>query len=89
LTFEEPDLRRFPGLKLAMDAARQGGAAPIILNAANEVAVEAFLQRRIGFMAIIDVIAATLDAGIAGEPDSLEQVKDIDEQARALAQRCL
>ena len=89
LTFEEPDLRRFPGLKLAMDAARQGGAAPIILNAANEVAVEAFLQRRIGFMAIIDVISATLDAGIAGEPDSLEQVKDIDEQTRALAQRCL
>src|SRR5690606_9205393 len=58
LDFERPDLQRFPCLALAFDALRAGGAAPAVLNAANEEAVAAFLERRIGFLDIARVIAA-------------------------------
>ena len=61
LEFAEPDLERFPALRLARDALRAGGGAPTILNAANEVAVEAFLQRRIGFLDIAGTVARVLD----------------------------
>lgn len=89
LTFEAPDENRFPGLRLAREAMLAGGGAPCILNAANEIAVEAFLARRIPFMAIPATIAATLDAaanaGLQRAPADVEDVLHLDQAARALA----
>jgi len=62
LTFERADLRRFPALGLAIEALRSGGGAPTALNAANEIAVSAFLDRRIGFADIARLVAGTLAA---------------------------
>jgi 1-deoxy-D-xylulose-5-phosphate reductoisomerase len=85
LTFEQPDYARFPCLALALQALRQGGSASTVLNAANEIAVEAFLDRRIGFMAIADVVAAVLDRA-AGDPAvSLGDVLELDARARRIA----
>lgn len=85
LEFEPPDLARFPALALAREALRAGGGAPTILNAANEVAVAAFLERRIGFLDI----AATTESVLAalGTPavSSIEAVLALDETARARA----
>jgi 1-deoxy-D-xylulose-5-phosphate reductoisomerase len=89
LGFEAPDLKRFPCLGLAMEAAAAGRSHPIVLNAANEVAVEAFLAERLGFTSISRVIAATLEALPAVEPESLEHVKAMDAEARAFARRAL
>ena len=87
LVFERPDFERFPCLKLAFDALKAGGGTPAVLNAANEVAVAAFLEHRLGFRAIADVIAHTLDQ-LPGRPaDTLEQVFAADAEARALASR--
>ena len=58
----QPDTERFPALRLAREALRAGGGASVILNAANEMAVEAFLQRRIGFLDIVGTVAETLEA---------------------------
>jgi 1-deoxy-D-xylulose-5-phosphate reductoisomerase len=92
LDFEEPDEVRFPALRLARDALRAGGGAPTILSAANEVAVELFLGRRLGFTAIADLAAAVLDRLGAPEAASLEAVLDLDASARrvaaSLAARC-
>lgn len=85
LTFERPDCLRFPCLNLAYDALRSGGSTPAILNAANEVAVEAFLQRQLAFMQIPKVIAATLDLVPAPDADSIEEVLEVDHQARLAA----
>ncbi len=85
LTFEAPDLDRFPALRLAREALVAGGGAPAILSAANEVAVEAFLARRIGFLAIADIAAAVLDRLGAPEAASLEAVLAHDAAARDLA----
>jgi 1-deoxy-D-xylulose-5-phosphate reductoisomerase len=91
LTFEEPDLGRFPALKIAKEALAAGGAAPAVMNAANEVAVAAFLDRRIGFLDIAATVAETLsrlDAqqlpAIAGEA-ALEAARDVDAAARRVA----
>jgi len=89
LDFEAPDLARFPCLAIAMDAARAGGSAPVVLNAANEIVVEAFLDGRLGFTRIAPTIAAVLDSLGCTEPESLEHVKDLDLEARAIAQRLL
>jgi 1-deoxy-D-xylulose-5-phosphate reductoisomerase len=89
LGFEAPDLRRFPCLALAMQAARDGGSLPIALNAANEVAVEAFLDGRIRYTAIPRVIAEVLGSHRAGEPESMEHVKAIDGDARVSARASL
>jgi len=89
LAFEAPDLARFPCLGLAIEAARAGGSAPIVLNAANEVAVEGFLGERIGFTRIAALVAEALETIGIAEPDSLEHVKAIDLEARALARRLL
>ena len=85
LEFEEPDPVRFPALRLARDALRAGGGTPAILNAANEVAVESFLQRKIGFLDIAETVERVLDA--LGTPDAatLEQVIALDEAARRAA----
>lgn len=89
LAFEAPDLARFPCLAIAMDAARAGGSAPVVLNAANEIVVEAFLDGRLGFTRIAPTIAAVLDSLCCTEPESLEHVKALDLEARAIAQRLL
>ena len=85
LDFRAPDRDAFPCLPLAYAALERGGTAPAILNAANEVAVEAFLAGRIGFLAIADVVARTLDRVAATEVDSLEGVLEADRQAREVA----
>jgi 1-deoxy-D-xylulose-5-phosphate reductoisomerase len=87
LDFEEPDEVRFPALRLARDALRAGGGVPTILSAANEVAVEAFLQRRIGFLDIVDTVSRVLDAMGTPPADSLEEVVALDIAARAAAQQ--
>ena len=85
LSFEQPDHQRFPCLGLAYDALRAGGTAPAILNAANEVAVEAFLAGRIPFTAIPAVIADTLSGIARTAADSLAQVLEADAAARRAA----
>ena len=82
LDFEAPDETRFPCLGLAREAMRQGGMAPVVLNAANEVAVEAFLQRRLGFTAIGQLVADVLSRPCQGRVDSLESVLATDQWAR-------
>jgi 1-deoxy-D-xylulose-5-phosphate reductoisomerase len=82
LSFEKPDLARFPCLALAYAALRSGGTAPAILNAANEIAVDAFLARRLRFTGIADVIADTLQAVAARPADDLGAVMEADARAR-------
>ena len=85
LDFQEPDLQRFPSLKLARDAMSQGGVAPTILNAANEVAVAAFLNQRIGFLDIPQVVEHSLNKVENIAADSLEIILDIDQKSRQIA----
>jgi 1-deoxy-D-xylulose-5-phosphate reductoisomerase len=85
LDFEPPDLDKFPCLKLAYDAAEAGGAKTIALNAADEVAVAAFLDGVIGFEDIPRTIKRVLDETTAYRPESIRKVLQIDAQARALA----
>ena len=87
LVFERPDFERFPCLKLAFDALKAGGGTPAVLNAANEIAVAAFLEHRLGFRAIADVIARTLEQLPDRPADTLEQVFSADAEARAVATR--
>jgi len=82
LTFEPPDPERFPALRLARAALEQGGAAPVVLNAANEIAVAAFLERRIGFPEITQSIERALAAEPAGELGSIEECVEVDARAR-------
>lgn len=85
LTFEEPDPARFPALRLAREALQAGGSAPTILNAANEVAVRAFLEGNIGFLDIARVVEDAL-LGLPTSPLlSLEDVWSVDREARAIA----
>ncbi len=86
LDFSAPDYERFPCLRLAQQAAARAATAPTILNAANEVAVAAFLQRKIRFDQIAQIIADVLDKQEVIEPDSLELVLACDQKARKLAQ---
>lgn len=83
LDFEEPDLVNFPCLGLAYEAARVGLDAPVVLNASNEVAVQAFLDGRVGFTQIAEVVADTMGHAIFKEPDSLSGVQESDKEARA------
>lgn len=85
LEFEAPDPGRFPALRLARSAAEQGGSSPAILNAANEVAVAAFLEGRIGFLDIAHVVEDTLAGYAPNAPHDLEQLFSIDAAARAYA----
>lgn len=86
LTFEPPDLVRFPCLGLAYEACRQGGTLPAVLNAANEVAVHAFLQRRIGFNDIHRIIEHTMTRHTPIGRPSIEQISEADHNARELAE---
>jgi 1-deoxy-D-xylulose-5-phosphate reductoisomerase len=89
LTFEQPDPARFPALRLAREALELGGGAPTVLNAANEVAVDAFLHRRLGFAGIAGLVERTLDAaqreGSMQDPQSVEDALSVDHTARSLA----
>jgi 1-deoxy-D-xylulose-5-phosphate reductoisomerase len=89
LEFERPDLERFPCLALAYRALRDGGAAPAVLNAANEVAVEAFLEGRLGFAGIPRAIEAAVERHGGDAADSLEDVLAADGRARATTVRLL
>jgi 1-deoxy-D-xylulose-5-phosphate reductoisomerase len=86
LSFEKPDLDTFPCLRLAREAGEAGGTAPCVLNAADEAAVEAFLDGRIPFTAIAEVVERTLEALPAGTPGHFEDLYAVDEEARAHAQ---
>ena len=85
LDFEPPDRRKFPLLELAYEALRRGGAAGCLLNAADEVAVEAFLRGRIPFPAIAEIVAETLDRGAAQRPQCVSDLLEIDREARVFA----
>ena len=87
LDFEAPDLERFRCLKLAFDAVAAGGTMPAVLNGANEVAVQAFLDRRLPFLEIPAVIESTMDASVQQVPESIEHLLDIDREARRQAER--
>ena len=87
LTFQEPDFVRYPCLKLAYQAMHAGGAAPCILNAANEEAVAAFLNHQIRFTDIAKVVEHSLSATAAGETGSLEGLLQQDSAARTVAQQ--
>ena len=85
LDFSVPDYERFPCLRLAQEAATTGATAPAVLNAANEVAVAAFLQRRLRFDQISQVIESVLMRLPITEPASLDVVQNADSEARAMA----
>ena len=91
LTFERPDSGRFPSLRLAREALVLGGFAPIVLNAANEVAVAAFLARRIGFLDIARIVEDVLAASgtLAGRVESVQQVHAADREARRRAEEAV
>jgi 1-deoxy-D-xylulose-5-phosphate reductoisomerase len=89
LEFEAPDVDRFPCLGLAYAAMEAGGTAPAVLNAANEVAVEAFLAGRIGFTQIAAAIEVTLEAADDGSDETVDGVLEADRRARAVAHEWL
>jgi len=84
LTFHEPDTEKFPCLTLARQALARGRAAPVVLNAANEVAVAAFLQDQIRFAQIPELIAEALARAPAGVPGTIEECIAIDRESRRL-----
>jgi 1-deoxy-D-xylulose-5-phosphate reductoisomerase len=93
LSFEEPDLTRFPALGLARRALESGGSAPTVLNAANEVAVAEFLARRLNLAGISALVEAALDAALSRnwtkEPESVEEALTVDHNTRLLARSLL
>ncbi len=89
LNFQRPDMVNMPCLRLAREAAEQGGALPIVLNASNEVAVAAFLNKEIPFTSIANVISNTMQALSDLAVDDLESVLNIDNEARVVAARAL
>ena len=89
LTFERPDLERFPCLGLAYRALRDGESAPAVLNAANEVAVQAFLEQRLGFVQIAQVIERVMDSVPATNLDSLDDVLEADRAGRLAAEQII
>jgi len=89
LSFFAPDEERFPATRLAREAAHAGGAAPAILNAANEIAVAAFLAGQIRFTQIAAIVAQTLDKLVIPAPSTLSEVLAVDAEARASAAQML
>jgi 1-deoxy-D-xylulose-5-phosphate reductoisomerase len=85
LTFEAPDEQKFPALRLAREALRRQGPAPIVLNAANEVAVQSFLSQEIGFLEISRVVEQSMEKASIGQLNSLADVIEIDKEARMRA----
>ncbi|MBI2153090.1 MAG: 1-deoxy-D-xylulose-5-phosphate reductoisomerase [Candidatus Rokubacteria bacterium] len=89
LTFHEPDTEKFPCLRLARQALLRGGSAPVVLNAANEVAVAAFLESRIRFAQIAELIAEALERAPARELSSIEECVAVDRETRRAAEETL
>jgi 1-deoxy-D-xylulose-5-phosphate reductoisomerase len=93
LTFEDPDTTRFPALGLARQAMQTGGAAPTVLNAADEIAVAEFIAGRIPFMGIPALVSATLEAavgrGLLKEPETIDAALSVDHESRELARSLL
>ena len=89
LTFEEPDMVRFPALRLAFDALRAGKTYPAVLNAANEIAVAAFLDKKIGFTDIAATVDKTMQAHNAYTPVELDEYLQADKWARETAQKLI
>lgn len=87
LDFEAPDEERFPALRLARAALNEGGGSPAILNAANEIAVAAFLGGRISYLEIAAIVSDTLDRFSPAAPDTLEAVLEVDREARVIAEK--
>ena len=85
LDFHPPDPQRFPCLHLAYEALHDGDSAPTVLNAANEVAVEAFLKNRLRFVDIAKIVEQVLDNQLTQAVDSLEAILELDKQARSIA----
>jgi len=85
LTFEAPDFERFPALRLAREALDAGGAAPAYLNAGNEIAVGGFLDRKIPFLAIPEIVETCLESAPGAALESIEDVRNADTEARRLA----
>jgi len=85
LTFEEPDPATFPCLRLGYEAGRAGGSAPAVLNAADEIAVRAFLDRRIGFSSIPVIVEKTLETVEHRDLGTVDDVLEVDGEARAMA----
>ena len=83
LDFEAPDLGRFPALRIAREAMEAGGAAPIVLNAANEVAVDGFLNGRIRFPDITRAVEQALAESSFASPESISDVLEIDQATRS------
>ncbi|MFW2368932.1 MAG: 1-deoxy-D-xylulose-5-phosphate reductoisomerase, partial [Desulforhopalus sp.] len=89
LEFLDPDYESFPALKLAFSALESGGVLPAVLNSANEVAVEAFLQDKITFPQIAETVARTMDIVHTGREDSLEDILEADKVARREAENLI
>jgi 1-deoxy-D-xylulose-5-phosphate reductoisomerase len=89
LTFEQPDLKTFRNLQLAFDALATGGNAPCILNAANEIAVAAFLNREVGFLEMSDLIEETLSKSTFISHPSLEDYVNTDLEARIITEKLI
>lgn len=85
LEFVEPDYQRFPALELAFDALQQGGVLPAVLNAANEIAVDAFLNEQIAFPKIAEIVAATMERVNSGSDTVLDDILQADAEARRVA----
>jgi 1-deoxy-D-xylulose-5-phosphate reductoisomerase len=89
LTFELVDLEAFPCLRLAREAAQAGGTAPCVLNAANEIAVHAFLAGRLSFLGIAEVIERTLSVLPGGPTRAFESLYEADREARRIAEEAV
>jgi len=85
LTFEEPDRKTFPALDIAYEAGRVGGSAPAVMNAADEIAVEAFLQGRLGFLGIAEMVSRTVDSVEWRRLETVDDVVEVDREARGVA----
>jgi len=89
LEFDTPDYQRFPALGLAYDALRHGGVLPAVLNGANEMAVDAFLEQKISFPQIAEMVAATLDEVTNGDENNLDDILAADKEARKYISRLI
>jgi len=89
LTFSSPDLNRFPALGLAYEAYKKGGNMPCIMNAANEVAVEAFLKDKLAFYKIPLLIEKTMSGAVYLSSPNIEQIFETDKEAKRLAKKIL
>ena len=86
LTFEAPDVKQFPSIRLASEALKSGDAAPIVLNAANEIAVHHFLNYNVPFLAISEVVEETLNLQTFKDPKSIYDVTIIDFETRKITE---